>query len=145
MRLNALGWSQVYQLRLFHPHCISTFQIHLIDYPDQDFTKLKYSNTSTLIIWRGQSHLDPHIDFVSTWLYRVAFHHYTINTNNPAPKYNELLVSHYGDLWSEGYLCSYALRAVLDSRALSRWVTYSMIMYFYILSICYTNISILLD
>ena len=61
LTLNALGWSQVNcQSRLLHPHCISTFQIYLMDYPSQGFAKLKYSDTSTLIIQRGQSHLDPH-------------------------------------------------------------------------------------
>ena len=40
-------------------------RIHLIDYLDQGFTKLKYSDTSTLIIRRGQYHLDPHAYFVS--------------------------------------------------------------------------------
>ena len=58
---NALGWSQINcQPRLLRPYCISTFQIHLMDYPDQGFAKLKYSDTSTPIIWRNQSHLDLH-------------------------------------------------------------------------------------
>ena len=65
--MNVLGWSQVNcQPRLLHPYYISTYQIHLIDYPGQDFAKLKYSDTSTLIIQRDQSHLDPHIGFIST-------------------------------------------------------------------------------
>ena len=37
-----------------------------MDYPDQDFAKLKYSDTSTPIIWNDQFHLDPHTDFIST-------------------------------------------------------------------------------
>ena len=37
-----------------------------MDYPDQDFTKLKYSDALTPIIQRDQSNLDPHIDFTST-------------------------------------------------------------------------------
>ena len=48
---DALGWSQINcQPRLLHLYCILTFQIHLMDYPGQDFTKLKYSDTSTPII-----------------------------------------------------------------------------------------------
>ena len=37
-----------------------------MDYPDQDFTKLKYSDTSASIIWRDQFYLDPHTDFTNT-------------------------------------------------------------------------------
>ena len=144
MTLNALGWSKVNcQSRLFHAHCISTFQIYLIDYPDQSFTKLKYTNTSTSIIRRGQSHLDPHTDFTSTWLYPVAFHHCIRNSDSLTPKHNEFLASHYVDLRPEGYLYPCISRAALDSRMFSRWVTCSMMMYPYISPVCHTSITTL--
>ena len=144
MTLDALGWSQVNcQLRLLHPHNISTFQIHLIDYLGQDFTKLKYSDTSTPIIWRDQSHFDPHTDFVSTWLYPVAFHHCIKNSGSSASKHSELLASHYDDLKSEGYLYPCVSWEALDSRMLSRWVTCSVMMYPYISSIYHTSITTL--
>ena len=37
-----------------------------MDYSDQDFIKLKYSDILTPIIRRGQFYLDPLIDFAST-------------------------------------------------------------------------------
>ena len=37
-----------------------------MDYSDQDFTKLKYSDTLAPMIRKNQSHLDPYTDFVST-------------------------------------------------------------------------------
>ena len=133
MTLNALGWSRVNcQSGVFHPHCISTFQNHLMHYLDQDFTKLKYNDASALIIWRDQSHLNPHTDFTSTWLYPVAFHHCIRNPNSPIPKYNELLASHCGDLRSEGHLYSYLFRVTFDSRVLQSWsrsVKYTPIFY----------------
>ena len=145
MILNALGWSQVnYQPRVFHPHYILIFQIRLIDYPSQSFTKLKYSDISAPIIWRDQSHLDLHTNFTSTWLYPVAFCHCIKNPNSPVPKHSELLTSHYGDLRSEGHLCPYASRAALNSRTLSRWVTCSVMMYSYISSVCHTCVITLL-
>ena len=39
---------------------------HDKDYPDQDFTELRYSDALTSIIQRGQSYLDSYIDFTST-------------------------------------------------------------------------------
>ena len=106
-----------------------------MDYPDQDFTKLKYSDALTLIIQRDQSRLDPHTDFVSTWLYPVAFCHYIRNVGSLVPKHSELPVSHYGDLKSEGYLCPYVSRAALNSRVLNKQVTCSIMMYSYISSV----------
>ena len=99
--------------------------MYLIDYPGQGFAKLKYSNTSTSIIWRDQSYLDPHTDFTSTWLYPVSFRHYIKNPDSLTLKHSELLASHYGDLWFEGYLYPYISRAALDSKTLSWWVTCS--------------------
>ena len=146
MTLNALGWSRINcQPRVFHSHCISTFQIHLMDYPGQGFTKLKYNDTSAPIIWRDLSHLDPHTDFVSTWLYPVAFCHCIRNLDSPTPKHNELLTSHYGDLRFEEYLRPYTSWAALDNRTLSRWVTCSMMMYFNILPVYHTSVIPLLD
>ena len=97
-----------------------------MDYLDQDFIKLKYNDTSTSIIWRDQSHLDPHIDFSSTWLYPIAFRHCIKNSDSLVSKHSELLASHYGDLRTEGYLCPYTSRAALDSRVFNRWVTCSV-------------------
>ena len=37
-----------------------------MDYPGQNFTKLKYNDVLTPIIWRNQFYLDPYIDFTST-------------------------------------------------------------------------------
>ena len=133
MILNDLRWSRVNcQPWVFYPYCISIFQIHHMDYSDQDFTKLKYSDTSAPIIWKGQSHLDPYIDFTSTWLYPVAFCHCIRNSDSPAPRHSEFLASHYGYLRSEGHLCPYTSRKTLDSRMLSRCVTCSVTMYSYI-------------
>ena len=145
LTLDALGWSQVNcQPRLLHPHYISTFQIYLIDYSSQGFTKLKYSDTSTLIIWKGQSHLDPHIDFVSTWLYPVAFYHCFKNPDSSAPKHSELLASHYDDLKSEEYLYPCVSWAALDSRTLNGWVICSMTMCPYISPVCHPSVTTLL-
>ena len=99
-----------------HSYYISTFQIHHINYPSWDFTKLKYNDALTPIIWRGQSHLDPHTDLTSTWLYSVAFRHCIRNAGSPALKHTELLASHYDDLRFERYLCPYASWVALDSR-----------------------------
>ena len=115
LELNCQPWKN-------HPYCIPTFQIHHMDYPDQDFTKLKYSEALAPIIWRGQSHFDPYTDFASTWLYPVAFHHCIRNLENSLTlKYSELLASHYSDLRSEGYLYPCISWVALDSRILSRW------------------------
>ena len=92
---------------MFHPHYISTFQIYLMDYPGQGFIKLKYSDASTPIIQRDQSHLDPHTDFTSTWLYPVVFRHCIKNLSSSAPKHSELLANHYDDFRSEGHLYLY--------------------------------------
>ena len=35
---------------LSRPHCISIFQIHLMDYPGKDFAKLKYTDAYLLPI-----------------------------------------------------------------------------------------------
>ena len=78
-----------------------------MDYPDQGFAKLKYSDTSTPLVWRGQSHLDPDTDFTSILLSLVAFHHCIRNPDSLTLKHSELLISHYGDLRSEGYLYPY--------------------------------------
>ena len=129
---------------MLHPYCILTFQIHLIDYPGQGFTKLKYSDTSTLIIWRDQSHFDPHSDFVSIWLYPIAFYRCIRNPDSLTSKHSELLASYYDDLRSEGYLYLCASRAALDSRMLSRWVTCSVMMCSYISPVCHTLVTILL-
>ena len=91
-----------------------------MDYLDQDFTKLKYSDALTLIIRRDQSHLDPHTDFVSTWLYPIVFCHCIRNTDCSVSKHSELFASYYDDLRSEGHLCLYILWAAHDSRALNK-------------------------
>ena len=144
MTLNALGWSQVvYQSRLLLSHCISTFQIHLMDYSDQNFTKIKYSDLLTPTIWRDQPHLDPHTDFVSIWLYPVAFCHCIKNSNSPAPKHSEFFANHYDDLRSERHLYPYASWVALDSRMLNKWVTCSVMMYSNILPVCHTSVTIL--
>ena len=146
MTLDALGWSQVnYQPRLLHSYCISTFQIHLMDYPGQNFNKLKYNDTSTPIIQRDQSHLDLHTYYASTWLYPVAFHHYIRNIDSLVPKHSELLASHYSDLRSEEHLYPYDSWAAFDSRTLSRWVTCSVMIYSYISPVCHISITTLLD
>ena len=75
-----------------------------MDYPDQDFTQLKYSDALAPIIQRGQFHLDPHIDFVSTWLYLVTFHHCIRNVDSPISKYSELLARYYGDIRYKGHI-----------------------------------------
>ena len=83
------------------------------NYPDQDFTELKHSEVLSLKIWSDQFHFDSHIDFTSTWLCPEIFYHCIKNTDSPASKYSELLVSHYGDLRSERHLYSYPSRAAL--------------------------------
>ena len=139
-----MRWSQVNcQSRLLHLHCISIIQIYLMDYPDQNFAKLKYSDTSTPIIWRGQSHLDLRTDFASTWLYPVAFRRYIRNSDSLTLKHSELLASHYGNLRSEGYLYLCISRVAFDSRTLSRWVTCSVMVYPYISPVCHTSITTL--
>ena len=143
--LNALRWSRVKLSTLKdHPHYILTFQIHHMDYPGQDFIKLKYSDTSAPIIWRDQFHLNLHTDFASTWLSPIAFNHCIRNIESPTSKDSELLASHYCDLRSERHLCPYTSRAALDSRALSRWVTCFMMIYSYISPVCHTSVSTLL-
>ena len=146
MTLNALRSYEVQLSTLKdHPHCILIFQIYHMDYRDQDFTKLKYSNASAPIIRKDQFYLDLHTNFISIWLYPVFFHHCIRNTDSLALKYSELLASYYDDLRSKRYLCPYAPRAALDSRVLSKWVTCSIIMYSFISSVCHTSISTLLD
>ena len=125
-------------------HYISTFQIHLMDYPDQSFTELKYTDAYLLLIQRGQFHLDSHTDLISTWLHSITFHHWVRNSNDLILKYSELLTSHHDGLRSEGYLYPYPSWATLDSRVLSTW-SCSMWRYFYILSVCHNSISTLLD
>ena len=121
-----------------YPYCISIFQIHHMNYHGPRFTKLKYSDVFFFIIWRGQSYLDSH-----TLLYPVAFCDCIKNIGSLVPKYSELLTSHYGDLKFEKHLCSYASRAAVESRILSRRVICSVMMYSYILSICHTSITTL--
>ena len=127
-----------------HPHYISIFHIHHMNYPDSSFTKLKYSVVLTLIIQRNQSHLDPHIDLVSTWLYPIIFCDCIKSIDSSSPKHNELLASHYSDLRFERYLYLYASWTALDRGILYRWVTYSVMMYSYISPVCYISVSILL-
>ena len=91
-----------------------------MDYLDQDFTKLKYSEALTPIIWRDQFHLDPHTDFTSTGLYPVVFRHCIRNTNSSILKHSELLASYYGNLRSEGHLYLCDSQAAFDSRMLSK-------------------------
>ena len=133
LELNCQPW-------MSHPYYISIFHIHHIDYLGSNFTKLKYSDVLTPIIWRDQSHLDLHTNFISTWLYLVAFHHCIKNIGSLVPKYDELLTSHYDDLRYEEQLCLYILRAALDSLVLNRWVICSMMMYSYISPVCHTSI-----
>ena len=110
-----------------------------IDYPDQDFTRLRYSNALTLIIWKNQSHLDLHTNFTSTWLYPVVFRHCIRNIDSPTSKYSELLADHCGDLKSDRHLYLYPSWAALDSRAFHRWVAIrwwcTSIFYLYAISI----------
>ena len=92
-----------------------------MDYPEQDFTKLKYSDVLTLILQRDQSHLDSYTDVISTWLYPKIFHHWIKNSSSPISKHSELFASHHGDLRSERYLYPYPLQATFDSRVLHSW------------------------
>ena len=126
-----------------HPYCISIFQIHHIDYPSQGFAKLKYSDSLSPIVRRDPSHLDLHTNFISTWLYLVAFRHCIRNADSSTSKYSELFTNHYGDLRTEGHLCPYASWVAFDNKALSKWVTCSVTMYFYILLVCHTSVSTL--
>ena len=71
------------------------------NYLGQDFAELKYNVALTLEIRSGQSHLDSHIDFASTWLCPKIFHHWIKNLDSPTLKHNELLISYCGDLRSE--------------------------------------------
>ena len=93
------------------------------DYLGHDFAQLKHSDALTPIIWRDQSHLDSHTDFISTWLYPVAFYHCIKNIDSLALKHSELLASHRGDLKSKERLCTYLLSAALDSRVLHNLIT----------------------
>ena len=102
---------------------------------------MKYNDTSISIIWRGQSHLDPYTDFVSTRLYPVAFHHCIKNLDSPIPKCSELLVSYYSNLRFEGHLYPCASQAVLDNRMLSKWVICSVTIYSYISLVCHTSVT----
>ena len=83
------------------------YMIDHMDYPNQDFTWLRYSDVLTFIIQRGQSHLDSHTDFINIWLYSVAFCIYIRNTGSLTPKHSELFISHRSDLRLKEYLCPY--------------------------------------
>ena len=85
-----------------------------MDYSDQDFTKLKYTDAYLLLIQRDQFHLDSHTDLISTWLHPVTFYHWIRNLDGLVLKYSELFISHRGGLRSEGYLYPYPSRATLD-------------------------------
>ena len=113
-----------------------------MDYSDLDFAKLKYTDAYLLLIQRDQSHLDSRTDLTSTWLHPKIFSHWIRNSVNLIPKYSELLVSHRGNLKSEGYLYPYPSRATLDNRVLRSW-SHSVTIYSYISHSCHTNISIL--
>ena len=144
LTLNALEQSRV-KLSILkdHPYCISIFQIYHMNYLDQDFIKLKYSDASASIFQRDQFYLDPHTDFISTWLYLVAFCHYIRNIDSLALKHSELFASYYDDLRFEKHLYPYTLRAALNSRTLSRWVICLVMMYSYISLMCHISISTL--
>ena len=91
-----------------------------MDYPDPDFTKLKYTDAYLLLIRRGQSYLDLCTDLLS-WLHSEIFCHWIRNSVSPASKYSKLLASHCGDLRSEGHLYPYLFGVTLDSRVLQSW------------------------
>ena len=82
---------------------------------------MKHNVALTSEIMSSQSHLDSYTDLTSTWLYLKIFYHWIKNSGSLAPKHSELLVSHHGDLRSEGYLYPYPLWATLDSRVLHSW------------------------
>ena len=86
----------------------------------QDLTKLKHKAFS-LISWSDQFHLGSCTDFTSIWLCLETFQSWIKNLGSLAPKHNELLASHHGDLRSEGYLYPYPFRVILDSRVLQSW------------------------
>ena len=90
-----------------------------MDYPDQDFTELKYTDILTPTYSEGSIPSDLHTDFVSIWLCPKIFHHWIRNSGSLIPKHSELLVSHCGDLRLEGYLYPYPSWATIDSRVLS--------------------------
>ena len=71
--------------------------------------------------WSSQFHLDSYSNFSSTWLYPKNFHHRMRNSDSPAPKYSELLVSHRSNLRSEGHIYPYPIRATLDGKVLQKW------------------------
>ena len=91
-----------------------------MDCPGQHLTKLKHKAFSP-ISWSCQFHLDLRTDFTSTWMYPKIFRSWIKNLDSLAPKHNELLVSHHGDLRSEGYLYPYPFGVTLDSRVLQSW------------------------
>ena len=71
--------------------------------------------------WSGQSHLDSHSDFTSTWLYPKTFHNWIRNLDNPALKHGELLASHRDSLRFKGHIYPYSIKATPDSRVLRKW------------------------
>ena len=66
-----------------------------MDYSDQGFTKLKYTDVYLLLIQRGQFHLDSHTDLISTRLHLVSFHHWIRNSDGLVLKYSELFTSYW--------------------------------------------------
>ena len=117
--------------------------IYHIDCPDRDLTQLNRIIHQLLKCGGINPILIHTLTTTSTWLCSEIFHHWIRNSDSLTSKYTELLISHDDDLRSKGYLCPYSSRATFDSRVLSRWVTYFMMMYSYISSICYTSISTL--
>ena len=71
-----------------------------MNYSDQDFTKLKYTDVYFLLIQRVQFYLDSHTDLLNTWLHPISFRYWIRNSDGSVPKYNELLISHRSGLRS---------------------------------------------
>ena len=114
------------------------------DYPDQDFTKLKYNVALSSESRSSQSHLDSHTNFTSIWLCLNIFHHWIKNLDSSVSKHSELLVSHHSDLRSEGYLYPILWELLLSAECTVVW-SYSVKMYSYNLPVCHISIFTLFD
>ena len=60
-----------------------------MDYPDQNFAKLKYTDAYLLLIQMDQFYLDSHTDLISIWLHPVSFCYWIKNSDDPVLKYSE--------------------------------------------------------
>ena len=110
-----------YQPWYGHPHSISIFKIHRMDYHDRDFTELKYTDILTPTYLEGSIPSWLIHQLLKYWLCPKIFHHWIKNSDSLASKHSELLASHRGDLRLEGHLYSYRFRITFDSRVLRSW------------------------